>query len=981
MQQAVSMVKVKGQGHMITRSFYLDQDKTSIRWKPSRKVDAKIPIDCIREIRQGASTDVFLKCQDGMFDSSCCFSIIYGNQCDVLDLVARQQEDATVWTVGLKYLMAGMSEEESHTQQQRLRDQWLKSTFKSADKSGDGLLSIGEVIMLLHRLNVNLSKRKVRQMFKEADTNITDQNEGLLDFDEFVSFYKRISTRKEIYMLLLRYGNGKEYLTAAELAHFLETEQTMTSVSLRYCLDVIKNFEPVPDNAKNGWLGIDGFSRYLLSREGDIFNPIHSKVHQDMTRPLSHYYIAASHNTYLLGDQLLSKSSMDVYAFVLQNGCRCVEVDCWDGPDGEPMVYHGYTLTSKIPFKNVIQTINKYAFTSSPYPLIVSVENHCCLEQQKIMASYMKEIFGDHLNIDPPDRHARYLPSPEQLKYKILIKAKKLPPGLDERIESGEVSDEDSADEMEEQFKVKDSLRYKQVECFAKAKLASLARESASPTRRINFKFPRKSPSKRSRSKSFSEGAMDPETAHYLHQQSNLVEEPKRRTSLSASFGKLKLSKKKRQSLPGLDPMYVHSEEMTPEYSTSAKIEHGKLKFKTRRASEVALQSKLRRNSDTSSASSKENLDTIGQQRRRVSICTRKNTVMLSRHLSDLVKYTMSVGFNDFTYNTPCWELPSFGESKAFQLALNRGQQFTHFNKRKLSRCYPAAYRIDSSNYNPVPMWNCGIQLVALNYQTDGRAMQLNNAKFSTNGQCGFVLKPEVLCDEKSMFDPHTTEPIPGVLRKQLIIRIQSGQQLPKPPQSILGERGEIIDPYVEVEIIGIPIDCARRQTRTIQDNGFNPVWDETMVFTINLPELALVRIVVWDEDPIGRDFIGQKTLPFTSILPGYRHIRLEGLNEASIFVHITINDFSDKIKNKANRKRNILSKTGRQTTLEAPERVSLRKKSFTSKLRRQSSVPNMPSSSRRPRDAPAIHGIRTENNNADKDLLMKFFGKRHLAL
>ncbi len=30
-------------------------------------------------------------------------------------------------------------------------------------------------------------------------------------------------------------------------------------------------------------------------------------------------------------------------------------MDCWDGEDGEPIIYHGYTLTSKILFKDVIQ--------------------------------------------------------------------------------------------------------------------------------------------------------------------------------------------------------------------------------------------------------------------------------------------------------------------------------------------------------------------------------------------------------------------------------------------------------------------------------------------------------------------------------------------------------------------------------------------------------------------------------------------------
>ena len=155
----------------------------------------------------------------------------------------------------------------------------------------------------------------------------------------------------------------------------------MTGVTLESCRDIIEQFEPCPENKSKGALGIDGewvppwpscaasgvprgphamrvgclelspvrdwhtgaeplaapppmllptgFTNYTRSPAGDIFNPEHRRVHQDMTQPLSHYFITSSHNTYLAGDQLTSQSRADMYARVLQAGCRCVEGEHW----------------------------------------------------------------------------------------------------------------------------------------------------------------------------------------------------------------------------------------------------------------------------------------------------------------------------------------------------------------------------------------------------------------------------------------------------------------------------------------------------------------------------------------------------------------------------------------------------------------------------------------------------------------------------
>ncbi|KAI1458170.1 PLC-like phosphodiesterase [Annulohypoxylon moriforme] len=258
--------------------------------------------------------------------------------------------------------------------------------------------------------------------------------------------------------------------------------------------------------AANDILDLAGFLRYMTSPATNALAP---SLEQDLTFPLASYYISSSHNTYLTGNQLSSDSDADAYRSVLLRGCRCVEIDVWNGDDSdaescesssdssmdedakevkairkasrreklasklpgslasrlektslgkkitgkgkdagstaekttsapkkspspppgvvEPRVLHGYTLTKEISFREVCVAIRESAFVVTDLPLIVSLEVHCSQQQQEAMVKIINEVWAGLL-LPHPDDDCKFLPSPADLRHKILVKVKYAPP-------------------------------------------------------------------------------------------------------------------------------------------------------------------------------------------------------------------------------------------------------------------------------------------------------------------------------------------------------------------------------------------------------------------------------------------------------------------------------------------------------------------------------------------------------------------------
>mmetsp|Transcript_7664 Transcript_7664/g.9766 ORF Transcript_7664/g.9766 Transcript_7664/m.9766 type:complete len:874 (+) Transcript_7664:346-2967(+) len=643
----------------------------------------------------------------------------------------------------------------------------LRHIWTDVDRDNNNSINAIELGNILNRINFYMKKSDLDHMYTKFGKMIgldrSDRRKGV-SFEVCLTILhkiKRDSTwqikpvRQIWFDLFGEYMNNGKPRSKVSSESFLkkfiwqkqgesqvtaeDVENTFKHLNELEYAHVASNLHLNGENAGK-YIDRDRFEAYLVSKENDIFDPEKEKFDQDiMHSSLSHYWINSSHNTYLTGDQLKSRSSVEMYMNALYRGCRCLELDCFDGyrnPDGTPVpiVYHGGTMTSKILFSDIISGI-KFFLTNNPgcYPLILSLENHCSLPFQDSMVQSLVSIFGDSLYV--PDESSLFepLPSPEELKGKVLIKGKRL---TDMTFDNQESYDSDSDDDSviieDQEQKVDGSVHTNSPKSVKSASKQSISQISSTSSSDISSKLSR----------------------------------------ITIFHG----------------------------------IRLGSFEENTKKSKDNML---------------------------------------------------------------------SFDESKGRRLCRHPHlrQQWVKYNKTHLSRIYPSAKRIVSSNFSPITGWSTGCQLMALNLQTSDQYRRLNDGRFRQNGDSGYVLKPPSLLNNDI-----TPTPV------SLSIRVLCGTCLPKPRGY---KRGECIDPYVQVNLYDIPRKGGKElvttySTHHVHRNGFNPIWvqDHSFKFKVQNPDVAMLQFSVWDKDVASTDdFVGGSSVPVSCIREGYRSVQIFDAN------------------------------------------------------------------------------------------------------
>eukprot|EP00755_Sulcionema_specki_P020802 Sspe_Gene.72835::Locus_43641_Transcript_1_1_Confidence_1.000_Length_3303::g.72835::m.72835 len=202
-----------------------------------------------------------------------------------------------------------------------------------------------------------------------------------------------------------------------------------------------------------------------------------------------------------------------------------------------------------------------------------------------------------------------------------------------------------------------------------------------------------------------------------------------------------------------------------------------------------------------------------------------------------------------------------------------------------------------------------GVNLVGMNYhladKNDHKSqIAVGSGRFVQNGNCGWVLKPRTL-RHVPLLNPRSESQISQDTKKKkkrkntqndkadsagevlrqgawrIVLNVISAHQLPSAgdfDSTQLFLDYNMTDPFVEVRCDGLR-STSKYRTRTVQDNGFNPMWEEEITFEIEDAEEAILTFSVMESDLISTETLAQRSVPVCCLQSGYRCLFLRDHN------------------------------------------------------------------------------------------------------